>query len=82
MVVSRSLLLQELLAAQGALLEQKQAALQKCLSQSTHIEATAALREERQRSIIARLREGHACMTAEVRTRERPTGFCRSPSAR
>ena len=66
---SRCLLLQELLAAQGALLQQTQASLQECRSQSTRIEARAALREERQRSVIARLQEGHACMSAEVRSR-------------
>ena len=58
--------LQEQLAAQGALLEQTQASLQECQRQSTRIEARAALREERQRSIIARLQEGHTCMSAEV----------------
>ena len=67
------MLLQELLAAQGALLEQTQASLQECQSQSTRIEARAALREERQRSIIARLQEGHACVTAEVSIRLRPS---------
>ena len=72
------MLLQELLAAQGALLEQTQESLQECQSQSTRIEARAALREERQRSIVARLQEGHACVSTEVRSRQKPAGPCHS----
>ena len=71
-----------LLAAQVALLEQTQASLQECQEQSSHFEATAALREERQRSIIARLEDGLTCMTAEVRTRQRPAGPSRNPNTK
>ena len=60
------IVLQESLAAQRAILDEKEAALHECERQRTHLEAENAVRHHQQQTTIAKLEDSEADMAAKV----------------
>lgn len=59
-------ILQERLAAQSAIMAEKEAALQESEGLRTHLEANAAVQHHQQQVTIARLQDSEACTAAKV----------------
>ncbi len=65
-VIKGEISLQERLAAQSVVLDEREAALQECEGQRTHAEAEAAVQHHQQQGITARLENSEADMAAKV----------------
>ena len=58
--------MQERMAAQNGVLDERETALQEGEGLRTHLEAKAAVQHHQQQAAITRLQESEACMAAKV----------------